>query len=201
MKDLTQNIDWKKVNELLPVIVQNAEDDRVLMLGYMDKEALKMTFETNEVCFFSRSRGRIWRKGETSGNTLRLVSAALDCDNDSLLVKVLPKGPTCHVGRKSCFKAESQKKNFLQELFALIERRKTMKSPNSYTCSLLEDGLAKICEKVEEEAAEVLKAAKSETKRRLIEESVDLLYHTFVLLVCKRISWDDLRKEVLKRRK
>lgn len=190
MKNLIKKIDWKKVSGLVPAIIQEADTGVVLMLGYMNEESLSKTLDSGRIWFYSRSRQRLWMKGETSGNVLEFVGASMDCDRDALLIKAKINGPVCHKGIKSCFEED----NFgLIELFNLIMQRKKNMPEGSYTASLFKEGLQKICDKVEEESDEVIKAAKRETKERLIEESVDLVYHLFVLLVEKNISL----KEVL----
>jgi len=172
------------------------------MLGFMNKEALKRTLKTKRVTFWSRSRKQLWEKGKTSGNTLNLVSIYSDCDNDSLLLLVKPKGPVCHTGRYSCFGIKSQKNlEFLEELYNLIVKRKKELPKNSYSAFLFKKGLFKILEKVKEESEEVVQASKKETKKRLIEESCDLLYHLFVLLVQKNISLTEIIQELKRRRK
>jgi phosphoribosyl-ATP pyrophosphohydrolase/phosphoribosyl-AMP cyclohydrolase len=183
---------------LVPAVVQDAADGRVLMLAWMDREALDATISTGEVHFHSRSRNRLWRKGEESGNVLRLVSIAADCDSDALLVTADPAGPTCHRGTRSCFDAEgssasrdSQGFAWLETLWSTIASRATERPTGSYTTSLLDGGVDAVGRKVVEEATEVVLAAKddaaasgdrSATKRRLAEESADLLYHALVLL-------------------
>jgi phosphoribosyl-AMP cyclohydrolase / phosphoribosyl-ATP pyrophosphohydrolase len=197
MKSLKNKIDWKKVNGLIPAIIQDASTGIVLMLGYMDKEALAKTEKTNLVWFYSRTKKRLWKKGETSGNTLQVKDIKLDCDNDALLVKVIPVGPVCHTGNRTCFKEESR--NTLEQLFTLVESRKEKMPRGSYTASLFKAGLEKIALKVAEESLEVVQAAQKETKQRLTEETADLVYHLFVLLVEKGISLNKIEKELKKR--
>ncbi|MEJ7748533.1 MAG: bifunctional phosphoribosyl-AMP cyclohydrolase/phosphoribosyl-ATP diphosphatase HisIE [Candidatus Limnocylindrales bacterium] len=181
---------------LIPAVVQDAADGRVLMLAYMDAEALAATVATGEVHFHSRSRDRLWRKGETSGHVLRLGSLEPDCDGDALLVTVHPVGPTCHRGTRSCFDAEGpsgqrQRQGFawLEQLWSTISSRATERPVGSYTTALLEGGVDAVGRKVSEEATEVLLAAKDdavastgETHRALAAEMADLLYHALVLL-------------------
>lgn len=199
MRHLQSQLNWEKGNGLIPAIVQDAETGVVLMLGYMNGEALERTLETEKVWFYSRSKGRLWMKGETSGNTLDLVHMKADCDNDALLVKALPQGPTCHTGSKSCFN-ESKAYDILTELYAVLTERKGNMPKGSYTAALFTEGLDKICEKVSEESNEVIHAAKKESKQRTIEESVDVLYHLFVLLVQKGVEFPELIQEVKRRR-
>ena len=183
-------------NGLVPAIVQDATDGRVLMLAYMDAEALAATVETGEVHFHSRSRDRLWRKGETSGNILRLVSLAIDCDGDAVLVAADPVGPTCHRGTRSCFDPDSaaaepatQGFGWLETLWSTIAARAAERPAGSYTTSLLDGGVDAVGRKVTEEATEVLLAAKDDatastetTRAALAGEAADLLYHALVLL-------------------
>lgn len=199
MKININKIDWKKVNGLLPAVIQDAENGTVLMLGYMDKAALLKTKKTGYVWFYSRTKERLWKKGGTSGNTLRVADMMLDCDSDTLLVKVVPSGPTCHTGTTSCFGNE-RSADAIQELFTIIEQRKEEMPKGSYTTSLFKAGLDRIALKVSEESLEVVQAATKETSKRLVEETVDLLYHLFVLLVKKEVSLRAIRKEIWKRR-
>lgn len=195
-------LDFDKLGGIIPAIIQDAETKAILMLGFMDKEALNKTIKNKKVTFWSRSKKRLWEKGETSGNTLEVISIATDCDNDTLLILVKPQGPTCHTGVYSCFGIEKQGGlEFLQELYDLIATRKKELPKNSYTTSLFSLGLGKILEKVEEESGEVLQAAKKESRTRLIEESADLLYHLFVLLVQKKIFLSDIIQEFQRRKK
>ena len=182
---------------LAPAVIQDVADGRVLMVAFMDAEALTATIGTGEVHFHSRSRGRLWRKGETSGNVLRLVDLAFDCDSDALLVTVDPVGPTCHRGTRSCFdhdggsaEATAQGFSWLETLWSTIASRAAERPATSYTTSLLEGGVDAAGRKVTEEATEVLLAAKDDaaaggsaaTRERLAEETADLLYHALVLL-------------------
>lgn len=183
------NIDFKKGGGLVPAIIQNAETEQVLMLGYMNEQALRATQESGFVTFYSRSRKCLWRKGETSGNTLALVSIVSDCDNDTLLVRARPAGPTCHVGTISCFgKQGPQGLGWLAELTALIESRKSSDPEHSYTAKLLQGPLTKCAQKVGEEGVETVIAALAETDAALTAESADLLYHLMVLLAAKNLS-------------
>jgi phosphoribosyl-ATP pyrophosphohydrolase/phosphoribosyl-AMP cyclohydrolase len=180
---------------LVPAVVQDAADGRVLMVAYMDREALSTTLQTGEVHFHSRSRGRLWKKGETSGNVLRLVSLAADCDADALLVAVDPVGPTCHRGTRSCFdpdgapaERETQGFAWLETLWSTIASRAAQRPPGSYTTTLLEGGVDVAGRKVTEEATEVLLAAKNDDGDALAEETSDLLYHALVLLAERRVE-------------
>lgn len=181
---------------LVPTVIQDVADGRVLMLAYMDAEALAATIQTGDVHFHSRSRGRLWRKGETSGNVLRLVSLAADCDGDALLVTVHPIGPTCHRGTRSCFDPDgaasaraTQGFDWLETLWSTIAARAAARPAGSYTTSLLDGGVDAVARKVTEEATEVLMAAKDDavastqaTRDALAGEAADLLYHALVLL-------------------
>jgi phosphoribosyl-ATP pyrophosphohydrolase/phosphoribosyl-AMP cyclohydrolase len=182
----------------------------VLMLAYMNAESLKRTLETGETWFWSRSRAELWHKGETSGNTQRVVDVVLDCDGDALVVRVEPAGPACHTGRTSCFHnviqaaGESQQNagdlgDVLRRLYALVEERKRERPQGSYTTYLFDQGLDKILKKVGEESSETIIAAKNEDRTALTKESCDLLYHLIVLLVERGVSLADLRDELVQR--
>lgn len=196
----TDKIDWKKMNGLVPAIVQDARTGTVLMLGFLDKEALHKTLESGDVWFYSRTKKRLWKKGETSGNILKVVNVKLDCDLDSVLITAIPNGPTCHAGKKSCFDYELEPDAF-RKLFAVIEDRKKEMPKGSYTAELFDAGADKISLKVSEESMEVIQAAQKETKERLVEETVDLLYHLFVLLAEKSVSIFEVESEIKKRMK
>ena len=197
-----KNINWKKGNGLVPAIVQDASTEQVLMLGYMNAESLEKTQETGLVTFYSRSRKTLWTKGETSGNTLKLVSIAMDCDQDTLLVRALPAGPTCHEGTVSCFGDKGpQGLGFLAKLETLIEERKTADPEGSYTAKLLQGPLHKAAQKVGEEGVETALAAIAETDDGLVYESADLIYHLMVLLSAKDIKLADVIKELQTRHK
>lgn len=201
MRNLIKKVDWNKGRGLVPAIIQDAAIGGVLMLGYMNRESLAKTLKTKKVWFYSRSKKRLWMKGETSGNHLKLKKIVADCDGDALLIQVLPKGPACHTGQKSCFGFELAGRGGFGELFSIIENRKVRMPQGSYTTSLFKKGLFKICAKLAEESSEVIKAATKESKRRLIEESVDLIYHMFVLLIEKKIKISDIYWEMEKRQK
>lgn len=197
-----KQLNFAKLGGVMPAVVQDAETKVVLMLGFMNKEALRKTIKSKKVTFWSRTKKRLWEKGEISGNTLKLISISADCDNDTLLILAKPQGSTCHTGAYSCFRTEKQNGlEFLQQLFDVIVARKKELPKKSYTTSLFNEGLVKILEKVEEESGEVLQAAKKETKKRLVEESSDLLYHLFVLLAQKNISLNDIIQELQRRKK
>lgn len=188
---------------LVPAVVQDAADGRVLMVAYMDREALDATIATGEVHFHSRSRGRLWRKGEESGNVLRLAGITADCDSDALLVTAEPAGPTCHRGTRSCFDAEGSAAEptaegfaWLETLWSTIASRAAERPQGSYTASLLDGGVDAVARKVTEEATEVVLAAKDDaiatdrghTRTRVAEETADLLYHVLVLLAERGVN-------------
>ena len=185
----------------MPAIIQDAQTKVVLMLGYMNQEALKKTQETGLVTFFSRSRQCLWTKGETSGNYLHLVDIKVDCDNDTLLVQATPDGPTCHTGTDTCW-GEENKPNpllFLSELSDFIEKRHEEMPEGSYTTSLFKDGLNRMAQKVGEEALELVIEATNGTNDRLIYEGSDMLYHLIVLLTSKGLRIEDMAKELMER--
>ena len=201
---------------LIPAVVQDAGTRRVLTLAFMNAESLAKTLETRETWFWSRSRSSLWHKGETSGNTQRVVDVLLDCDGDALTVLVVPSGPACHTGAESCFHNEIQEAGpfeavavtgatnlaeVLQSLYALVESRKRERPVGSYTTYLFDQGLDKILKKVGEEAAETIIAAKNDDRTALVKESADLLYHLVVLLVERGVSLDEVREELISRRK
>ena len=184
---------------LIPAIIQDFLSFNVLMLGYMNKDSLQRTLVTEEVTFFSRSKQRLWTKGETSGNKLLLKSIEFDCDKDALLVKAEQLGPTCHLENYSCFKSEKKNSfSIINELEATIEERKTESLENSYVASLLNKGVKEIAKKVTEEAGETSIAAVT-NDGRLIDESADLLFHLLVLLKNQDYSFKDVLKELNKR--
>jgi phosphoribosyl-ATP pyrophosphohydrolase/phosphoribosyl-AMP cyclohydrolase len=188
---------------LIPAIVQDARTREVLTLAYMNAESLARTIETGHTWFWSRSRNELWHKGETSGNTQRVVSLACDCDNDAIVVLVEPAGPACHTGARSCFDlAQNEDLGLLlAQLYELIESRERDRPEGSYTTYLFEHGLDKILKKVGEESAETIIAAKNEDRERLTSEVSDLVYHLLVLLVARGVSLDEVRDELAKRRK
>ncbi|WP_131781430.1 bifunctional phosphoribosyl-AMP cyclohydrolase/phosphoribosyl-ATP diphosphatase HisIE [Legionella gresilensis] len=184
---------WEKMAGLIPAIVQHAESGDVLMLGYMNEEALKITQQTQELTFFSRSRNELWRKGANSGNTMTVQAISTDCDGDSLLIQVLPQGPACHLGFKTCFQPSINTKiSFLSELNNIIKNRANHLNQSSYTAQLLQSGLARCAQKVGEEATEVVIAAMKKDKEELINESADLIYHLLVLLVSCEVDFYQL---------
>ncbi|MFC4728837.1 bifunctional phosphoribosyl-AMP cyclohydrolase/phosphoribosyl-ATP diphosphatase HisIE [Coralloluteibacterium thermophilus] len=191
MNDI-ERLDWGKAPDgLLPAIVQDADTLRVLMLGYMNAEALAATRASGRVTFYSRGRQRLWTKGETSGHVLDLVSIDADCDRDTLLVLARPHGPTCHLGRASCF--PDAPADFLAELDALVARRERERPEASYTTRLFEDGLRRIAQKVGEEGVETALAGVAQDDTALLGEAADLVFHLTVLLRARGLSLEDVR--------
>ena len=189
-------IDFKKGDGLVPAIVQDATSGAVLMLGYMNKEALEQTLARKRAVFFSRSKQRLWEKGETSGDTLDVVDVALDCDADTLLVTANPRGPACHNGTVTCFGNEPRTAAgdiaFLATLEKVVEQRATQKPETSYTARLLEKGISKVAQKVGEEGVETALAGVSDTNEKVVEESADLLFHLLVLLRARGVPLRDV---------
>lgn len=186
---------------LLPVVTTSAVSGEVLMLGYMNEEALTETFRRKKVTFFSRSKQRIWTKGETSGNFLHLVDVKPDCDGDTLLVTARPEGPTCHTGSDTCFDEVNKSATFLRELETVIKDRQSNPSDNSYTTALFRKGLNKIAQKVGEEAVELIIESKDDDKSLFLNEAADLMYHFLVLLAAKEYSLADVEKVLAERHK
>jgi phosphoribosyl-ATP pyrophosphohydrolase/phosphoribosyl-AMP cyclohydrolase len=197
-----EKLDWNKGEGLLPAIVQDARSGKVLMLGYMNSDALRQTLEHQRVTFFSRSKNRLWTKGETSGNYLELVTVTADCDNDSLLVTAHPKGPTCHTGSERCFgdvKTDSADLAFLSRLESVIAQRIAEKPEGSYTARIWAQGPTKMSQKVGEEGVEVALAGATQSDERLISESADLLFHLALLLKSRNLSLSDAVAELAHR--
>ena len=192
------NIDFKKGNGLVPVVVQDNNTLQVLMLGYMNEEAYQKTLESKLVTFYSRSKERLWTKGESSGNTLELVDVMIDCDQDTLLIKANPNGPTCHTGSMSCFKEETAK-GFIYELEQTINDRIDSNDPDSYTNKLFRRGINKVAQKVGEEAVEVVIESKDNDDNLFKNEAADFLYHFLILLKAKGVKLQDI-EDVLKER-
>lgn len=196
------NIDFKKMNGLVPAIVQDALSGKILMQGYMNEEALAKTQETGMVTFFSRSKNRLWTKGETSGNFMELVSFAVDCDGDSILVKANPRGPVCHTGADTCFFEENESKTgFIDQLRSIIKDRKNNPTEKSYTASLFAKGINKIAQKVGEEAVEIVIEAKDDNKDLFLGEAADLLFHYLILLEAKGYELDEVMEVLIERHK
>jgi len=195
-------VDFDKQGGLVPAIIQDVETGKVLMLGYMNEEAYAKTMQEGRVTFFSRSKNRLWTKGEESGNFLIVKNIAVDCDNDTLLVKVKPAGPTCHTGSDTCWNERNSARNaeFIYLLEEVIrQRRAEMDTDVSYTAKLFKKGINKIAQKVGEEAVELVIEAKDSNDELFLNEAADLLFHTTVLLAAKGFCWDDVL-EVLKAR-
>ena len=191
-------IDFEKNGGLIPVVIQHAHTLQVLMLGYMNQEALAKTKAEGRVTFYSRSKQRLWTKGESSGNFLTVDEIRVDCDNDTLLIKAVPTGPTCHTGSTSCFKEETPK-GFVYELESVIEQRIATKSEGSYTSRLFNMGVNKVAQKVGEEAVELVIEAKDDNLDLFSNEAADLLYHYLILLKTKNLKLEDI-EAVLKER-
>lgn len=192
---LVERIDWQKVDGLIPAIVQDFDSSQVLMMGYMNPEALEVTLTTKQVTFYSRSKQRLWTKGETSGHVLQLRNLALDCDQDTLLVKVNPIGPTCHTGTTTCWDGDSQQESqmvWLHQLEQLLAARQFADPESSYTASLYASGTKRIAQKVGEEGVEVALAAATGDKAELISESADLIYHLLVVLQDQGLALSDV---------
>jgi len=192
------NIDFSKGNGLVPVVIQDNNTLNVLMVGYMNEEAFKKTGKENKVTFFSRSKNRLWTKGETSGNFLYVKEIKSDCDNDSILIKVHPAGPVCHTGRTSCFGDETAK-GFIYQLENIINQRIENDANNSYTNKLFKKGINKVAQKVGEEAIELVIEAKDDNEELFKNEAADLLYHFLILLKAKGINLQSV-EEVLHQR-
>lgn len=192
-------LNFKKLNGLIPAIVVDHSTDKILMLGFMNEEALRKTIELNKVTFFSRSKNRLWTKGETSGNFLLTKNIFSDCDDDSIIVYAEPQGPTCHSGNYSCFEIENDEINFLGRLNDLIYDRKKNLPEGSYTSELFNSGSDRIIQKVGEEAVEVMIAVKNKSRKEIVYESADLLYHLMVMLADNDIKLSDVVDELKSR--
>ena len=193
-------LNFEKMNGLIPAIIQDNYTQKVLMLGFMNKEAYEKTIETGKVTFFSRTKNRLWTKGETSGNFLHVVSVKADCDNDTLLIMVTPEGPVCHTGTDTCWGEKNEQDiMFLKELQDFIDKRHAEMPEHSYTTSLFKSGVNKMAQKVGEEAVETIIEACNGTDERLIYEGADLIYHLIVLLTSKGYRIEDLARELKER--
>lgn len=196
------DINFKKMGGLVPTIVQDAISGKVLMQGYMNEAALAKTQETGKVTFFSRSKERLWTKGETSGNFMELVRLAVDCDGDSILVKANPSGPVCHTGSDTCFdEVNTSKTGFLDQLRTIIKDRKNNPSDKSYTTALFAKGINKIAQKVGEEAVEIVIEAKDDNKELFLGEAADLMFHYLILLEAKGYELDEVMEVLMERHK
>ncbi len=194
-----KKIDFDKTQGLVPAIIQDATTNKVLMLGYMNAEALQKTMDEKVVTFFSRSKNRLWTKGETSGNFLHVVEMIADCDNDTILIKARPDGPTCHTGADTCFDEINQPDSFLWKLEKVIQDRKANPKEGSYTTSLFQRGINKVAQKVGEEAVELLIEAKDDNEALFLGEAADLLYHYLILLAAKNYQLQDVIATLEKR--
>jgi phosphoribosyl-ATP pyrophosphohydrolase/phosphoribosyl-AMP cyclohydrolase len=196
-------LDWQKGDGLLPAIVQDSRSGQVLMLGFVNQESMLKTLETRRVTFFSRTKNRLWTKGETSNHFLNVVEIAADCDNDSILITAIPDGPTCHSGTRSCFgdsiKADAAETAFLAKLEAVIAQRVEQRPEGSYTAKLWSDGVTRMAQKVGEEGVEVALAAATQDDERLIGESADLLFHLTLLLKSRGLSLGTVVTELERR--
>lgn len=193
-------LDFDKMDGLVPAIIQDSRTLKVLMLGFMNKEAYEKTVETGKVTFWSRTKQRLWTKGETSGNTLTVVDIKADCDNDTLLIKAIPAGPVCHTGSDTCWDEKNQNPiMFLSELQRFIEKRHEEMPEGSYTTSLFKSGCGRMAQKVGEEAIESVIEAMVNNNERLIYEASDMIYHLIVLLTSKGLKIEDLAQELQKR--
>ena len=194
-------VDFKKYSDgLAPAIIQDAVTNKVLMLGFMNEEALRQTQSSGKVTFYSRSKQRLWTKGEESGNFLLLKEIIADCDNDTLLIKANPAGPVCHTGADTCF-GETNSKDFLQTLSDVIKQRFDDRSVKSYTSNLFDRGINKVAQKVGEEAIELVIEAKDDNNDLFINEAADLLFHYMLLLQAKGFSLEDVKKVLMQRHK
>jgi len=202
LTDISQ-LDFQKMNGLVPAVIQDAETLKMLMLGFMNREALAKSLEIGKVTFFSRTKNRLWTKGEESGNFLNVVSVAVDCDKDTLLFKVNPVGPVCHTGNETCFNEENKKNEieFLSYLQDFIDKRKEEKPEGSYTTSLFKGGTRKITQKVGEEAIETIIGAMADDNENFLYEAGDLIYHLIVLLSHKEYRIEDVVRELRTRHK
>jgi len=189
---LSTDLDFEKGDGLIPAIIQDHQTGNVLMLGYMNEAAFEKTKTEKRVCFYSRTKKRLWTKGESSGNFLEVKDIKKDCDQDTLLVSAKPLGPVCHTGQDTCFNEQNRDKNFLKHLESIIQERKNTPSDTSYTSSLFKKGINKVAQKVGEEAVELVIEAKDENRDLFLGEAADLLYHYLVLLTAKDFELEDV---------
>ena len=199
---MNENIKFDK-SDLIPAIIQNHNTNEILMLGYMNQESINMTMNSGHVWFYSRSRKKLWEKGEKSGNYLKVINLTLDCDKDTILIKAIPKGPTCHEGNTSCFGEENKPvENTLNSIISIINERNENKNPDSYTSKLLNEGMPKIAQKIVEEAGELSIASLTDkNKNQIIYEFSDLLFHMLVLLKKANIDIENIWDELESRKK
>lgn len=198
-ENIIQQVDFNKSDGLVPAIIQDAHTNKVLMLGYMNKEALEKTLAEKKVTFFSRSKNRLWTKGESSKNYLHLIDIQLDCDKDALLIKARPDGPTCHTGSDTCWNEKNEGDAFLYHLEKVIQNRKAKPSSESYTSKLFNKGINKVAQKVGEEAVELVIEAKDDNAELFLGEAADLMYHYLVLLAAKDFTLQDVLAILRKR--
>lgn len=191
---IIDKVDFAKSGGLVPAIVQDSLTGRVLMLGYMNEAALEKTIGSGLATFYSRSKARLWTKGESSGNTLQVVDIKLDCDQDTLLIRARPAGPTCHTGTDTCWAEDNRLEGFLGQLEAVIQSRKGANPETSYTASLFARGINKVAQKVGEEAVELIIEAKDDDEALFLNEAADLMYHYIVLLAAKGYELEDVMK-------
>ena len=194
-----EKIDFSKLNGLVPAVILDKISNQILMLGFMNEESFDKTISTKRVTFFSRSKNRLWTKGETSGNFLNLIDIDIDCDNDSLIIYVNPEGPACHTGAFSCFGIERSNLAFLNQLNKLIKDRKKELPEGSYTTRLFKEGADRIIQKVGEEAIETVIAAKNRDKVEIINEVSDLIYHLLVMLADQDIELEEIVDKLVER--
>ncbi|MBU93732.1 MAG: bifunctional phosphoribosyl-AMP cyclohydrolase/phosphoribosyl-ATP diphosphatase [Chloroflexi bacterium] len=199
---MNENIKFNK-SDLIPAIIQNHNTNEILMLGYMNQESINMTMNSGHVWFYSRSRKKLWEKGEKSGNYLKVINLALDCDKDTILIKAIPNGPTCHKGNTSCFGEENKPvENTLNSIISIINERNKNKNPDSYTSKLLNEGMPKIAQKIVEEAGELSIASLTDKNNyQIIYEFSDLLFHMLVLLKKANIDIENIWDELESRKK
>lgn len=202
---MTLDLDWRKMSGLIPAVVQDASSGAVLMLGYMNAEALAATQASGRVTFWSRSKGRLWTKGETSGHFLQVKEIAADCDRDSLLIVAQPTGPVCHLGTATCWgdahRSKAQQLAFLGELESIIAARASERPPGSYTTTLLDQGMGRIAQKVGEEGVELALAAVTQSDQQILGEAADLLFHMLVLLKAKGLTLSQVMNTLESRHK
>jgi len=199
---MIEELNFDKLNGLIPAVIQDAKDAAVLMVGFMNREALQRTLNERRVTFWSRSKARLWQKGETSGHFLEVVSVIADCDRDSILITARPQGPTCHQGTRTCFgEIAGRQESILMRLDEIIRERKEKMPEGSYTTKLLRKGAQKIGQKIGEEAVELAIAAQYPEQQRCVEEAADVLYHLLVLLAARDISFSQIEEELRKRMK
>jgi len=189
---LSTDLDFEKGNGLIPAIIQDHQTGSVLMLGYMNKAAFEKTKTEKRVCFYSRTKKRLWTKGESSGNFLEVIDIKKDCDQDTLLITAAPLGPVCHTGQETCFDEKNIDTNFLKHLESIIQDRKKSPTDTSYTSSLFKKGINKVAQKVGEEAVELVIEAKDDNRDLFLGEAADLLYHYLVLLTAKDFELEDV---------